>query len=232
MRRTHVKPKKANNRRATSTQWLNRQLNDPYTQRARAEGYRARSVYKLSEIQDKYRILKPSHNVVDLGAAPGSWCQYASEIGCNVVAVDLASFEPISGVLALRGDFLNAETQEALRQALKGEVDVILSDMAASSTGQKAVDRLKAEALGDAVLEFADRRLRTGGHLVSKLLRGSEASILETAKSLFHTARLLKPKATHRESSEIYLIGLNRRGEPGTHIERQSSTSAAPDIDN
>ena len=203
--------------RSTSSQaWLNRQLNDPYVHRAKAEGFRARSVYKLKEIDERFGLLRRGARVVDLGAAPGSWSQYAARKGAKVVAVDLLEMEPVAGALVFRGDFLDAGLQGCLEAALGGPADLVLSDMAGDATGQRLVDRLRAEALGEAVIEFAARVLRPGGHCLLKLVRGAEAVLTPLALASFASARPLRPKATRAESSETYLLARERRPSPSS----------------
>jgi 23S rRNA (uridine2552-2'-O)-methyltransferase len=201
--------------RTTSSQaWLRRQLNDPLVHQAKAEGYRARSIYKLKELDERFGLIRRGALVVDLGAAPGSWSQYAARRGARVVAVDLIPVQPIAGALLLQGDMLEPEVQERIVQALGGPADLVLSDMAASSTGQRTVDRLRAEALGEVVLDFAGRTLRPGGSCLLKLVKGAESVLMPKALALFASARLLRPKATRAESSETYLLALKRRSEP------------------
>jgi 23S rRNA (uridine2552-2'-O)-methyltransferase len=201
-------------RSASSQAWLKRQLNDPYVHQARAEGYRARSVYKLKEVDERFGLLRRGDRVLDLGAAPGSWSQYAARKGCRVVAVDLLEMDPLPGVEVLRGDFLEPEVQARLLAALGGPADLVLSDMAAPATGQRNVDRLRAEALGEAVLEFAARAARPGGACLIKLVRGAEAVLTPLALRGFASSRLLRPKATRSESSETYLLARDRRPSP------------------
>jgi 23S rRNA (uridine2552-2'-O)-methyltransferase len=181
-------------------------------QRARREGYRARSVYKLEEIDRQFQLLGPGARVVDLGAAPGSWSQYAARKGARVVGIDLLPVDPIPGVELLQGDFLDPAVQDRLIERLAGPVDVVLSDMAPSSTGRRAVDRLRAEALGEAVLDFAARVVRPGGACLLKLVKGAEAPLVARARQMFRGTRLLRPKATRAESSEIFLLARERLG--------------------
>jgi 23S rRNA (uridine2552-2'-O)-methyltransferase len=210
--RTKVRLKDARAHTASSQRWLNRQLNDPYVQRAKSMGYRARSVFKLEEIDQRFDLIKRGRIVVDLGAAPGSWSQYAAKKGARVVAVDLQPMAPIAGVTIIEGDFLNDATERALVEALDGldKVDLVLSDMAASSTGRKLVDRLRAEQLGEAVLVFADAHLGEGGSVLIKLVRGAEAAMQQHAKLFFRSVRILRPDATRSDSSECFLLGLGR----------------------
>ena len=202
----------ARGRPVASTRWLARQLNDPDVRRARDEGYRSRSAYKLLEVDQRHGLLKPGARVVDLGAAPGGWSQVAARRGCRVVALDLAEVDPVPGATVLRGDFLDGAVQARVLEALAGGgADVVLSDMAAPSTGQRAVDRLRAEALGEAALDFALRALAPGGSCLIKLVRGGEAALMPVARPRFATARLVRPPATRKESSEIYLLAQGLR---------------------
>lgn len=156
-----------------STRWLARHLNDPFVQRARREGYRSRAAYKLLEIDRRFGLLKPGRAVVDLGSAPGSWAQIAAARGCHVVGLDLLEVAPVAATVILQGDAFDPATGALLRQAAGRPVDVVLSDMAAPSTGQRAVDRLRAEAIGEAVLSLQAELLAPGGGAVIKLVRGA-----------------------------------------------------------
>jgi 23S rRNA (uridine2552-2'-O)-methyltransferase len=196
----------ARGRRASSQRWLQRQLNDPFVHRARQEGWRARSVFKLEELDQRFGLLRRGARVIDLGAAPGSWTQYAVKRGCRVVALDLQPIEPIAGAELNCGDFLDPVVQRELRDSLGGPADVVLSDMAAPATGRRSVDRLRAESLGECVLEFAGEALAPGGVCVLKLIKGGEAALVSRAQSSFATTRIVRPKATRTESSEVYLI--------------------------
>ena len=198
--------KTARGRSLSSQRWLERQLNDPYVHRARAEGWRARSVFKLKELDERFALLKRGARVLDLGAAPGSWSQYAAKRGCRVVAVDLAPVEPLAGVVLLQGDFLDPAVQALLRERLGGPADLVLSDMAAPATGQRAVDRLRAEALGESVLDFAAEVLAPGGACALKLVKGSEATLTARAAGAFAAAKVVRPKATRADSSEVFLV--------------------------
>ena len=156
-RRTRVRVR-GKGRRAGSTRWLERHLNDPYVQSARQAGYRARAAFKLLEIDRRFGVLKPGRTVVDLGSAPGSWAQVATAQGCRVVGLDKLEVAPMPGATMLQGDAFDATVAEKVRAATGGPADVVLSDMAAASTGQRAVDRLRAEALGEAVLDLLPSR--------------------------------------------------------------------------
>lgn len=202
-------------RSVSSTRWLARQLNDPYVHKARREGYRSRSAYKLLEIDRRHGILRRGGRIVDLGCAPGGWTQVATRKGAKVVGIDLLPVEPIQGAELIQGDFLDSEVQDRLVAVLGGPADVVLSDLAASATGQRAVDRLRAEAIGEAVIAFAQRVLGPGGDLLIKLVRGAEARLQDEARPLFKSVRLLRPPATRKESSEIFLLARGFRGGDG-----------------
>jgi 23S rRNA (uridine2552-2'-O)-methyltransferase len=203
--------KTAKGRTVSSQRWLERQLNDPYVHQARQEGWRARSVFKLKELDERFGLLRRGAAVLDLGAAPGSWSQYAVKKGCRVVAVDLQPVDPTPGATLLEGDFLDMSVQEELRRRLGGPADVVLSDMAASATGQRGVDRLRAEGLGEMVLEFAGEVLSPGGSCVIKLVKGGEAVLMPRALALFATAKVVRPKATRADSSEVFLVARGRK---------------------
>jgi 23S rRNA (uridine2552-2'-O)-methyltransferase len=217
-----VRLRTAKGRRLSSTRWLTRQLSDPYVQRAQKEGYRSRAAYKLIEIDQKLGLLKPGRRVFDLGSAPGGWLQVATRRGCRVVGIDLEEVAPVADAVLLHGDILDAEAPERMIEAMGGQADVLLSDLAASSTGQRSVDRLRAESLGEAVLALLPRLLAPGGSLVVKLLRGADTAIAGEARRLFGRAQLVRPKATRAESSEIYLVGTGYRG-------LRTTADAAPD---
>jgi 23S rRNA (uridine2552-2'-O)-methyltransferase len=198
-------------RRAGSTRWLERHLNDPYVHSARQAGYRARAAFKLLEIDRRFGVLKPGRTVVDLGSAPGSWAQVATARGCRVIGLDRLEIAPIPGATMLQGDVFDPEAAARVRAAAGGPADVVLSDMAASSTGQRTVDRLRAEAIGEAVLDLLPELLAPGGSAVIKLVRGAESGILAAARRAFARVQLVRPEATHRGSSEIYLVAQDYR---------------------
>jgi 23S rRNA (uridine2552-2'-O)-methyltransferase len=206
--------KTAKGRTVSSQRWLERQLNDPYVHRARQEGWRARSVFKLQELDERFGLLRRGAKVLDLGAAPGSWSQHAAKKGCRVVAVDLLPIEPIAGVERLEGDFLDPTVQARLAELLGGPAQVVLSDMATPSTGQRAVDRLRAEALGETVLDFAAEVLAPGGACVVKLIKGGEAALMPRAAARFATAKVVRPKATRADSSEVFLVARGFKANP------------------
>jgi len=198
-------------RSAGSSRWLQRQLNDPYVQRAKKEGLRSRAAYKLQEIDAKHRLLRPGLRVLDLGSAPGGWIQVAIAKGCKVVGIDLLAIDPIPGAILLEADIEDIETERLALDALGEPADLILSDLAPSATGQRAVDRLRSEAMGETVLAVAPSLLKPGGHLLLKLLRGADAVLTSAAKTQFKSVRLVRPDATRRESSEVYLLAQDFR---------------------
>jgi 23S rRNA (uridine2552-2'-O)-methyltransferase len=213
-----IRVKSARGRRSSSTRWLGRQLNDPYVRRARAEGWRSRAAFKLIELDRKAKLLGKGMRVLDLGSAPGGWAQVAARAGARVVAVDLQPVKPIAGVVILEGDVFEPEVVARIEAALGGEpADLILSDLAASATGQRAVDRLRAEGIGELVLDLAGPHLADGGALVLKLIRGAEHEVTARAKATFSKVRLMRPEATRKESSEIYLVaqGFRRTTDQG-----------------
>ena len=217
-RRSHVRVKTAKGRTLSSTMWLERQLNDPYVAKAKRLGYRSRAAFKLAEIDDKYKFLKPGGRAVDLGAAPGGWVQVALErVGREgrVVGIDLQEIEPIPGAELLTGDLLDEDAPDRLRAVLDGPADVVLSDMAAPSTGHPATDHLRIMALAEAALDFALEVLAPGGAFVAKVLQGgSERTLLETMRRDFTKVAHVKPPASRKESAELYVVATGFRGAP------------------
>jgi 23S rRNA (uridine2552-2'-O)-methyltransferase len=208
-----TKVRTARKRSNSSARWLQRQLNDPYVRQAQAEGYRSRSAYKLKEIDDKYAVLSDAGTVLDLGAAPGGWLQVALERGVRTcVGVDLLALEPLPGVHLLQADLREAETLEAIRERLGGKgADLVLSDMAADTTGVRHVDQDRTEALADIALEVAQIMLRPGGHFVCKVFQGGAgADLLARLKAGFAKVRHVKPPASRDESPELYLVALHK----------------------
>ena len=208
-----VRVKTAKKRSVSSARWLARQLNDPYVAAARDAGLRSRAAYKLMEIDDRYGFLKPGARVVDLGAAPGGWSQVAVDrVGAvrgngKVVALDILEMEPLPGVTVLHADMHAPETPERLREALGGGADVVLSDMAAPTTGHRATDHLRVVALCELAIVFAQEVLEPGGVFVAKVFQGgTERSLLEMLKRSFREVRHVKPKASRSESPETYVI--------------------------
>jgi 23S rRNA (uridine2552-2'-O)-methyltransferase len=202
-------------RTLSSKMWLERQLNDPYVQRAKREGYRSRAAFKLVEIDDKYRILKKGARVIDLGAAPGGWSQVAAkrigEAG-RIVAIDLLDIEPIPGVEFIQLDFLDPAAPDELKARLGGDADVVLTDMAANATGHRKTDHIKIVALVEAAAEFAREVLKPGGAFLAKVIQGgTEPALLAQLKKDFATVRHVKPAASRADSAELYLLATGFR---------------------
>jgi 23S rRNA (uridine2552-2'-O)-methyltransferase len=212
-----VRVKTGNKRSLSSKLWLERQLNDPYVARARREGMRSRAAFKLEEIDDKYRILKPGARVVDLGAAPGGWSQIAARrVGPKgrVVAIDLLDIDPIEGVEFAQLDFTDEDAPERLKAMLGGPADVVLSDMAANTTGHRRTDHLKIVALVEMAAEFAREVLSPGGSFLAKVIQGgTETALLNELKRDFATVRHVKPSASRADSAELYLLATGFRGD-------------------
>ena len=210
-----VRVKTGKSRSVSSKRWLERQLNDPYVARAKAEGMRSRAAYKLIEIDDKHRILKPGARVVDLGAAPGGWSDIAArcvgERG-RVVAIDVLEMAPLPGVDFLKLDFLDPDAPDRLKAMLDGPADIVLSDMAANATGHKRTDHLKIMALVEAAAEFAREVLRPGGVFLSKVIQGgTESTLLADLKRDFASVKHVKPAASRADSAELYLLATGFR---------------------
>jgi 23S rRNA (uridine2552-2'-O)-methyltransferase len=209
-----LKPDKR--RTPSSRAWLERQINDPYVARAKRDGFRSRAAYKLSEIDDKFRLLKPGARVVDLGAAPGGWSEVAARrIGQTgrVVALDILDMKPVTGVEFLHLDFLDNSAPAQLKAMLDGKADVVLSDMAANATGHRQTDHLRIMALAEAAAEFAREVLTKGGAFLCKVLQGgTEATLLAELKLGFTTVKHVKPPASRSDSAELYLVARGFRG--------------------
>ena len=208
---------KGDKRRTPSSRaWLERQISDPYVARARREGYRSRAAYKLAEIDDRFHLLKPGARVVDLGAAPGGWSEVAAKrvgAGGRVVALDILDLKPIAGVEFIKLDFLDASAPERLKTLLGGKADVVLSDMAANTTGHRQTDHLRIMALAEAAAYFAGEVLAPGGSFVCKVLQGgTEAALLAELKRDFSTVKHIKPPASRADSAELYLLARGFRG--------------------
>ncbi|RVT82641.1 RlmE family RNA methyltransferase [Rhodobacteraceae bacterium CCMM004] len=221
-----VKVKTARGRKLSSTRWLQRQLNDPYVQRARAEGYRGRAAFKILELDDKYRFLVPGARVVDLGAAPGGWAQVAvrrvnalgekaDKAQGRVLGIDLQEIEPLPGAEFHVLDFMADGADAQVRDWLGGPADVVMSDMAASASGHKQTDHLRIVALCEAAAEFAFDVLEPGGTFVAKVLSGgTEASLQATLKRRFDKVANVKPPSSRADSSEKFVVALGYRGRP------------------
>ncbi len=219
-----VKVKTARGRKLSSTLWLQRQLNDPYVKRAQAEGMRGRAAYKISETDDKYRFLVPGARVVDLGCAPGGWCQVAStrvnalgersgkKVG-TVLGIDLQEVEPVAGCEIHVLDFLDGGADEQVKEWLGGKADVVMSDMAAASSGHKQTDHLRIMALCEAAAYFAFDVLDEGGTFVAKVLAGgAEGDLQKLLKQKFTKVANFKPSASRQDSSEKFVVAQGFRG--------------------
>jgi 23S rRNA (uridine2552-2'-O)-methyltransferase len=206
----------ARQRSVSSTRWLQRQLNDPYVVEAKRRGFRSRAAFKLLQLDEKYGFLKRGAKVVDLGCAPGGWCQVAVErVGPSggVVGLDYLPTDPIPGVTLLQLDFLTDEAPERLKEALGGQADVVLSDMAAPTTGHAATDHLRVVALAETAYAFAQEVLRPGGTFVAKMFQGgTERTLLDRLKRDFTSVRHAKPAASRQESAEVYAVAMGFRG--------------------
>jgi 23S rRNA (uridine2552-2'-O)-methyltransferase len=217
-RELKVRVKTARKRSLSSTLWLERQLNDPYVARAKREGMRSRAAFKVMEIDDKAHFLKKGARVVDLGAAPGGWSQVAAKrVGApgqgRVVAIDLLDMEPIAGVEFMQLDFLEPDAPEKLKALLGGPADIVLSDMAANTTGHTRTDHLRIMALVELAFEFAREVLAPGGAFLAKVLQGgTEASLLAALKRDFQSVKHIKPPASRADSAELYLLAAGFRG--------------------
>ncbi len=204
----------ARGRKASSTRWLSRQLNDAYVARAKKAGYRSRAAFKLIELDDRFGFLGAGARVVDLGAAPGGWTQIAVERAGrgNAIAVDVSPMEPVAGALVLRADVLGRDAVGTILGAAPHGVDVVLSDMAPASTGHRATDHLRIVALAEAAFDIARRILRPHGAFVAKVYQGgAERELLAAMKAAFRTVRHAKPGASRRESPETYVVATGFR---------------------
>jgi 23S rRNA (uridine2552-2'-O)-methyltransferase len=203
-------------RTVSSKRWLERQLNDPYVAAAKAKGYRSRAAFKLKELDTKFHLLKRGARVLDLGAAPGGWSQVAAErVGeaGKVVAADILETEPIAGVDILQCDLLDAHAADALKRALGGQADLVLSDMASPTTGHRETDHIRTLALFEAALDLAEDVLKPGGAFVGKVFQGGAATeLLTRVKKRFAEVKHVKPPASRQESVELYLVALGFKG--------------------
>ncbi len=212
----------ARQRTASSTRWLQRQLNDPYVAEARRQGYRSRAAFKLMQLDDRFHILRPGSRVVDLGAAPGGWTQVAVQRvkaldprGGRVVGIDILPWEAVPGAQALTHDFLDEAAPQLLKDALGGPADVVLSDMAAPTTGHPATDHLRIVHLCEVALDFALQVLAPGGSFVAKVFKGgTERQLLDLLKKRFASVRHAKPPASRAESAETYVVAMGFRDQP------------------
>ena len=205
----------AKGRKASSTRWLERQLNDPYVRRAKAENYRSRAAYKLLELDEKFGLLKGVKSVVDLGIAPGGWSQVVRRRSgqARVVGIDLLPTDPIDGVTILQMDFMDEAAPDRLKEELGGPADLVLSDMAANTVGHQQTDHLRTMALVEAGLMFATEVLRPGGAYVAKVLAGgADNQLVAEMKRHFATVKHAKPPASRKDSSEWYVIAQGFKG--------------------
>ena len=211
-----IRVKSAGKRTLSSKLWLERQLNDPYVARAKAEGWRSRAAYKLIELDERFHLLKPGQKILDLGAAPGGWSQLAAKkVGPKgrVIGIDLLEIDPINGVEFTVMDFNDADAPERLKAMLGGLADGVMSDMAANTTGHKKTDHLRIIHLAELAIQLAVEVLTPGGFFVAKVFQGgAENDLLATLKKSFAVVRHVKPKASRADSAELYVLATGFRG--------------------
>ncbi|HJD55994.1 MAG TPA: RlmE family RNA methyltransferase [Rickettsia endosymbiont of Pyrocoelia pectoralis] len=219
-RNKFVRVKTSKKRTVSSSNWLRRQLNDPYVAKARMEGFRSRAAYKLIEIHEKFKLFTPGMKVVDLGAAPGGWSQVASKLikavdnnlDNKIISIDLLEIEPIAGVEFFQKDFFEEDAESLIINALNGKADIVMSDMASNTIGHKATDHIRTLLLCEQAFEFALKVLKPSGHFIAKIFRGgAENELLNRVKREFSVVKHFKPSSSRQESTEIYLIALNRK---------------------
>ncbi len=215
--------KTAKKKTVSQTRWLERQLNDPYVARAKREGYRSRAAFKIIELNEKFKLFRPGGRILDLGAAPGGWAQIAakavqSETGKGrVIGIDLLEIEPIPGVEFTVMDFLADDAPEKLKEMLGGDADVVMSDMAANTTGHKKTDHLKIVALAELAAHFAREVLAPRGAFLAKVLQGgTEGELLADLKRDFTQVKHYKPAASRADSAELYVVATGYRGTRGS----------------
>lgn len=210
------KVRTAKGRKNSSTRWLQRQLNDPYINEAEKQGYRSRAAFKIKEIDEKLNILQEDMVVIDLGAAPGGWCQVAAEKGVRkIVAIDLLDVDPLPGVDFVQMDFMDDDAPDKLKEMLgeDSEVDLVMSDMAPNTTGHKQTDHLRIMAAVEAGYYFAIEVLKPGGTYIAKVLQGgTQNTLLADMKHHFKTIKHVKPPASRKESAEQYLVAMDFKG--------------------
>lgn len=203
----------AKGRKTSSKLWLERQINDPYVEKAKAEGYRSRAAYKLKEIDEKIHLLKTGMKIVDLGAAPGGWSQIAAQKGAHVVAMDILEMDPIPGVGFIRMDFMDDAAPDRLKDMLGGQADAVLSDIAPNTMGHKATDHLRIMAAVEAAYLFSVEVLRPGGTFIAKVWQGgAQNELLSRMKMDFITVKHIKPPSSRKDSAEIFVIAQGFRG--------------------
>lgn len=213
-RMLHEKVRTASGRKISSKLWIERQINDPYVRKAKEKGYRSRAAFKIEELDDKFGLIKPGSLVVDLGCAPGGWVQIAMNRGANrVVGIDILPVDPVAGADLIEFDFMDERAPERIKALLGAEPDLVMSDLAANTTGHRQTDHLKTVALVDAAAHFAMQTLRPGGHFVTKVFQGgAEKALLDRLKHNFQKVQHAKPASSRKGSPEIYLVALNLQG--------------------
>ena len=213
-----TKVRSAKGRKNSSTRWLQRQLNDPYVDKAEKMGYRGRAAFKLEEMDEKLGLLKKGMTVIDLGAAPGGWCQVATKKGCKVVAIDLLEIDELPDVTFFQMDFMADEAPDVLKEALgkassSGLADAVLSDMAPNTTGHKQTDHLRIMAVVEAAYYFACEVLKPEGAFVAKVFQGgTQDALLKEMRTRFKSVKHIKPPASRKESAEQYVVALGFKG--------------------
>ncbi len=222
MRLKNTNIKKAKNRSTSSSQWLRRHINDEYVIRAKSEGYRSRAAYKLQEIDDKFKLIKKNSKVIDLGAAPGGWCQILSQKinkDVEIIAIDLIEMDQVENVHLIQGDFCHEDTLKILHDNISGKIDLILSDMAPNTTGHKPTDHLKIMDLCERVIDFAKMVLREGGSIVVKIFQGgAQGDLLRRIKDNFRQVKHYKPASSRKNSSEMYLVAMGYKADNPNHV--------------
>ena len=197
-----------------SKNWVNKQRRDTYVRQSKVDGYRARSAYKLIEIDEKFKIFKGGLTVIDIGAAPGSWSQYASKVVKNgkIISIDLKEMEPIDNTIQIKGDFTEDETQQKIKEFLTGKSDVVMSDMAVNTTGIKNIDSIQTGELCKEAMIFSKDIISNGGFFVSKIfMGGSFNEIVQLGKKIFKEVKVFKPKSSRKDSKESFIICKNLR---------------------
>jgi 23S rRNA (uridine2552-2'-O)-methyltransferase len=209
-----VRVKSAKGRKTSSTNWLKRQLNDPYVREAERLGYRSRAAFKLRDIDDRMKLIKPGMTVLDLGAAPGGWSQIAVERGATkVIGLDLLPIDPIPGATMLQMDFMSEDAPEALIAMIGSGVDLVLSDMSPNTTGHRPTDHIRIMGLVESAYDFALQVLKPGGAFVAKVFKGgTENDVLTMMKKDFTSVKHLKPPSSRQESAEQYVVATGFRG--------------------
>jgi 23S rRNA (uridine2552-2'-O)-methyltransferase len=197
-----------------SKNWVNKQRRDTYVRQSKVDGYRARSAYKLIEIDEKFKIFKGGLTVIDIGAAPGSWSQYASKVVKNgkIISIDLKEMEPIDNTVQIKGDFTEDETQQKIKEFLTGKSDVVMSDMAVNTTGIKNIDSIQTGELCKEAMIFSKDIISNEGFFVSKIfMGGSFNEIIQLGKKIFKEVKVFKPKSSRKDSKESFIICKNLR---------------------